>query len=79
MKSPHLTGVYLQTFLFLCTCTLWLQLSEGFIFLVQVTKGGFFSKSAMKFFQISKSQKENIPKNYLEVLPITVKCYWREI
>ena len=30
-----------------------------------LAKGGFFSESAMIFFQISKSQK--------------VKCYWREI
>jgi hypothetical protein len=30
-------------------------------------KGGFFSESAMKFFQISKSQKKNIPKNYPEL------------
>ena len=29
-------------------------------------KGGFFSESAKKFFQISKSQKKNIPKNYPE-------------
>ena len=27
-------------------------------------KGDFFSESVMKFFQISKSQKKNIPKNY---------------
>ena len=31
------------------------------------TKGGFFSESAMKFFQISKPQKKNIPKNYPEL------------
>ena len=30
-------------------------------------KGGFFSESVMKFFQISKSQKKNIPKNYPEL------------
>ena len=30
-------------------------------------KGGFFSESAMKFFQISKSQKKNIPINYPEL------------
>ena len=30
-------------------------------------KGGFFSESAMKFSQISKSQKKNIPKNYPEL------------
>jgi hypothetical protein len=30
-------------------------------------KGGFFSESAMKFFQISKSQKKNIPKSYPEL------------
>ena len=31
------------------------------------TKGVFFSESAMKFFQISKSQKKNIQKNYPEL------------
>ena len=45
--------------------------SESFSILqkmYQVTpKGGFFSESAMKFFQISKSQKKNIPKNYPEL------------
>ena len=30
-------------------------------------KGGFFSESAMNFFQISKSQKKNIPKSYPEL------------
>ena len=30
-------------------------------------KGGFLSESAMNFFQISKSQKKNIPKNYPEL------------
>ena len=30
-------------------------------------KGGFLSESAMKFFQISKSQKKNTPKNYPEL------------
>ena len=30
-------------------------------------KGGFFSESAMKFFQISKSQKKYIPKSYPEL------------
>ena len=34
---------------------------------VMVPKGGFFSESAMKFFQISKSQKKNIPKHYPEL------------
>ena len=34
---------------------------------IEMTKGGFFSESAMKFFQISKSQKINIPKNYPEL------------
>ena len=29
-------------------------------------KGGFFSESAMKFFQFSKSRKKN-PKNYPEL------------
>ena len=31
------------------------------------TKGGFFSKSVMKFFLISKSPKKDIPKNYPEL------------
>ena len=31
------------------------------------TKGGFFSESAMKFFQISKSHKRNITKSYPEL------------
>ena len=47
------------------------------------TKGGFFSESAMKFFQISKSHKEIFQKAILSLKsnfpPITVKCYWREI
>ena len=30
-------------------------------------KGGFFSESALKFFQISKSHKKNIPKTYPEL------------
>ena len=29
-----------------------------------LSKGGFFSESVINFFQISKSQKKNIPKNY---------------
>ena len=32
-----------------------------------ICKGGFFSESVMKFFQISKSQKKDIPKNYPEL------------
>ena len=35
--------------------------------MIMWTEGGFFSESAMKFFQISKSQKRNIPKNYPEL------------
>ena len=38
-----------------------------FICYSALCKGGFFSESVMKFFQISKSQKKNIPKNYPEL------------
>ena len=34
---------------------------------LHATKGVFFSESAMNFFQISKSKKINIPKNYPEL------------
>ena len=34
------------------------------IFIEGISKGGLFSESVMTFFQISKSQKKNIPKNY---------------
>ena len=34
---------------------------------LSIAKEGFFSESAMKFFQISKSPKINIPKNYPEL------------
>ena len=36
-------------------------------FLERLCKGGFFSVGAMNFFQISKSQKQNIPKSYPEI------------
>ena len=49
-----------------------------------LAKGGFFSESALKFFQIFKSQKNKYSKKLswawnLYFPPITVKCYWREI
>ena len=56
--------------------------TKGF-YINDTGKGGFFSESAMKFFQISKSQKKIFQKAILSLklnfLPITVKCYWREI
>ena len=77
MHKSALTKLPLQYFLQLLQCgwasrqlqialTLSSSYKDSFLSLQNIVKGGFFSESVRKFFQISKSKKKIFQKNYPE-------------